>query len=79
MKDTICLQTYRKMIKIVTLIDSHTVLYWHMTELLLTLLFSLQYFSNSFTQPFTYSKFRLPNPFLFGIEASVNILFHNLY
>jgi hypothetical protein len=33
---------------------------------------TLELFSFSFTQPFTYSKFRLPNPFLFGATPAIN-------
>jgi hypothetical protein len=115
--DTICLQTNRKMIKIVTLIDLHIVLKWLLILLfsldticlltnpkmikisdsftycidiwLLTLLILLfntwelrshafemtthfydptfELFCYSLTQPFTHSKYCLPNPFLFGV------------
>jgi hypothetical protein len=58
--DTICLPTNRKMTKIVTLIDSHIVLTYDW--LLLTLLFSLQYFSEPcFGKGNT---FLLPNPWV---------------
>jgi hypothetical protein len=79
--DNICLPTNRKMVKIVTLIDSHIVLTYDCWHCFL----SLQYFSEScfgndnkfllpnpwvvlffIYPPFPYSKFCLPNPFLFG-------------
>jgi hypothetical protein len=76
--NTIC---FVKMIKIVTLIDSHIVLtydcwHWfsvsnisvgHALEMKINFCYStLELFCLSFTQPFTYSKFCLPNIFLFG-------------
>jgi hypothetical protein len=83
--DTICLLTNRKMIKIVTLIDSHIVLTydcWHCLHLVFNIWVShalemtihfyyptLELFCFSFTQPFTHSKFCLPNPFLLGATA----------
>jgi hypothetical protein len=84
--DTICLPTNRKMIKIVTLIDSHMVLPYcwhcflvsnisvsHALEKVINFYYSiLQLFCFSFTQPFTYSKFSLPNPFLFWATPAIN-------
>jgi hypothetical protein len=79
---TICLPTNRKMIKIVTLIDSHIVLTYdcwhcfpvsnisvsHALEMKINFSYPTQscQFCFSFTQPFTHSKFCFPNPFLFG-------------
>jgi hypothetical protein len=80
-RDTICLLTDRKMIKIVTLIDVHIVLtydcwhcflvfnIWVSRALEMTIHFyypTLELFCFSFTQPFTHSRLCLPNPFLFG-------------
>jgi hypothetical protein len=82
--DTICLLTNQKMIEIVTLIDSHIVLtydcwncflvfnIWASHALEMTIIFhypTLELFCFSFTQPFTHSKFCLPNPFLFGATS----------
>jgi hypothetical protein len=79
--DTICLLTNRKMIKIVTLIDLNIVLTYdcwycflvfniwvsHAFEMTINFYYpTLELFCFSFTQPFTHSKFCLPNPFLFG-------------
>jgi hypothetical protein len=79
--DTICLLTNRKMVKIVTLIDSHIVLTYdcwhcflvfniwvsHALEMTINFYYpTLELFCFSFTQPFTHSKFCLPKPFLFG-------------
>ena len=76
---TICLLTNRKIIiKIVTLIDSHicidlwplTLLFSlqvnHVLEMIIFFYPTLELFYFSFTQPFTHTKFCLPNPFLFG-------------
>jgi hypothetical protein len=39
----------------------------HALEMTINLYYpTLELFCFSFTQPFTYSKFSLPNPFLFG-------------
>ena len=75
--DTICLPTNRKMIKIVTLIDSHIVLTydnWNCFQLVSNISVShaleinfyyptLELFCFLFAQPFTYSKFSLPTLF----------------
>jgi hypothetical protein len=97
--DTICLLTNRKMIKIMTLIDLHIVLTcdcWHCFlvfnisvshALEMTINFyypTLELFCFSFTQPFTHSKFCLPNLFLFGVTPAIkwplpkNVLQKNL-
>jgi hypothetical protein len=73
--ETICLLTNRKMIKIVTLIDWFP---YCIDILLLTLLFSLQYLSEScFGND---NKFLLPNPwvvlfFIYPTIYSLKILF----
>jgi hypothetical protein len=79
--DTVCLLTNREMIKIVTLIDLNIVLTYdcwhcflvfniwvrHALEMTINFYYpTLELFCCSFTQPFTHSKFCLPNPFLFG-------------
>jgi hypothetical protein len=84
--DTICLKN-RKMIKIVTLFDLHVVLtsdcwhcflvfnIWVSHALEMTINFyypTLELFCFSLTQPFTHSKFCLPNPLLFGATPAIN-------
>jgi hypothetical protein len=76
--DTVCLLTNRKMVKIVTLIDLHIVLTydcWHWFSVFniwvshaseTTIFYPTLEFFFSFIQPFTRSKFCLPNPSLFG-------------
>jgi hypothetical protein len=91
-RDIICLLTNRKMIKIVTLIDLHIVLTYdcwhcflvfniwvsHALEMRINFYHpTLELFCFSFTQPFTHSKFCLPNPFLF--DATVNYKNSKLY
>ena len=81
-RDNICLPTNRKMIKIAS--GSHIVLTYdswhcfsvssisvsHALEMAINFHYpTLELFCFSFTQPFTYSKFCLPNPFLFGMTG----------
>jgi hypothetical protein len=80
---TICLLTNRKTIKM-TPIDLHIVLTYdcflvfnisvsHALEMTLNFYYpTLELFCLSFTQPFTHSKFCLPNPFLFGATPAIN-------
>jgi hypothetical protein len=91
--DTICLLTNQKMIETVTLIDwfTYCIDIWLLTLLLvfniwvshaleMTINFyhpTLELLCFSFTQPFTHSKFCLPNPFLF--DATVNYKNSKLY
>jgi hypothetical protein len=45
----------------------------HALEMTINLYYpTLELFCFSFTQPFTYSKFSLPNPFLFGATPAIN-------
>jgi hypothetical protein len=76
--DTICLPTNRKMVKIATLIDSHNYCVSDIIIIcLLTLLFSLQYFSESWIG--NDNNFLLPNLWdvLFFIYPCNLLLTHN--
>jgi hypothetical protein len=72
---TICLLRNRKMIKMVTLIHLHIVFYFKSScfgndnKFLLPIPWVVLFF----TYPTFYSKFCLPNPFLFGTTPTINL------